>query len=365
MKDAFSITLGIIFIAVVLGVIYNLAEPYLVRLNVLQDGGSVLGMQKDGGVFGSYDSGRSWGQVIVQDDERVFIRSDIFEFQFNIQNPNTLYAATSGGLFTSEDGGEKWHLVSHGDLQRDASVVAFAIDFKSPWRMYVATRDRSRGRILKSNGGDFYEAYSTQGVDEGVVGVWVDSAETNRLYAATSQGLFLVSEDFGESWKVRKELTDTLSHLALTPGNTRIMYAVLGGEKIIKTLDAGISWSDISETLIKSGESLTINDIALDPQNKNHLYVAASTGLFESKNAGATFVQISILSASDQSSVGAVTVDPKNSDILYIGVGPQIHKSTDGGRSWQIKTLATSRTVRVLKVKLDDSSIIFAGVQHD
>ena len=74
---------------------------------------------------------------------------------------------------------------------------------------------------------------------------------------------------------------------------------------------------------------------------------------------------MSILSSAEQISVGAVTVDSRNSDILYIGVGSQVHKTTDGGRNWQVKTLSTSREVRVLAVKLDDSSIIFVGVQHD
>ena len=175
----------------------------------------------------------------------------------------------------------------------------------------------------------------------------------------------MVSEDFGESWKVRKKFSNTVTKLLIVRGDTRVMYALEGKRKIVKTSDGGISWRDISGRFSSAGEDFTINGIALDPRDKNHLYLAASTGFFESKNAGATFVQVSILSSAEQISVGAVTVDSRNSDILYIGVGSQVHKTTDGGRNWQVKTLSTSREVRVLAVKLDDSSIIFVGVQHD
>ena len=365
MRDAFVITLVIIFISIVLGVAYNLMKPYLIRLDVFQEGGSVRRVLNDGGVFASYDSGRSWGQVVVGEDAGAFARSDIFGFQFSTQDSNTLYAASSAGLFMSEDGGEKWQSLSRGDLARGSPVLAFALDPKSPWRMYAATYVGSRGRILKSSGAEFYEVYSTQGAGDRVEGVWVDPAETSRLYATTAEGLFLVSEDFGESWKVRKKFSNTVTKLLIVRGDTRVMYALEGKRKIVKTSDGGISWRDISGRFSSAGEDFTINGIALDPRDKNHLYLAASTGFFESKNAGATFVQVSILSSAEQISVGAVTVDSRNSDILYIGVGSQVHKTTDGGRNWQVKTLSTSREVRVLAVKLDDSSIIFVGVQHD
>jgi len=365
MRDAFVITIVIIFIAVVLGVIYNLMRPYLIKLEVLGVDGGVRKTLNDGGIFGSYDSGRSWSQVVATEDEKIFVRSDIFGFQFSAQDSDTLYAASSAGLFVSEDGGEKWQPLTRRGLARGSPVLAFALDPKSPWRMYVTTHDGGRGRIFKSNGDEFYEVYSTQGTGDGVEGVWVDPVETSRIYATTLKGLFLVSEDFGESWKLRHEFSDTVSNLLILRGDTRVMYALEGKRKIIKTSDGGISWRDISGTFSSTGENFRINDIVLDPHDESHLYVAANGGFFESRNAGTTFVRVPTLGSADQISVGAVTVDPKDSDILYIGVGPQVHKSTDAGRNWQIKTLPTSREVRVLSVKVDNSSTIFAGVQHD
>ena len=73
MRDALIITLAIIFIAVVLGVIYNLMKPYLIRLDVLEADGGIRRGLNDGGVFGSYDSGRSWRQVVATEDEKIFV----------------------------------------------------------------------------------------------------------------------------------------------------------------------------------------------------------------------------------------------------------------------------------------------------
>lgn len=365
MRDAFLITVTIIFVSVVLGVIYNLMKPYLVKLEVLEDGVGTQRVQNDGGVFRSADSGHSWSEAGAVEDKENFSRSDVFGFEFNMQDPDVLYAATSKGAYVSENSGEEWRPFSNGDLARGASVLAFAVDPKSPWRMYAVIQGDDRGKIVKSNGGDFYEVYSTLEVGDRVEGIWIDPVETSQLYATTAAGLFLTSEDFGESWKVREEFQGAVRSLLILRGNTRVIYALVGAGKIFKTSNRGTSWQDISGALGRHDDGFRAHSIARDPNNENRLYLATSAGLFKSEDGSASFVQVPLLTAASSFSIGAVTGDPKVSGVIYMGVASQIHKSTDGGKNWQIKTLATSRAIRAIAVKPDDSAVIFAGVQHD
>ena len=82
-----------------------------------------------------------------------------------------------------------------------------------------------------------------------------------------------------------------------------------------------------------------------------------------SNDAGASFSRIELLGAGSEPRVSSVGLDPSGKDVIYIGVGSQIHKSGDGGISWQIKKLNTSREINVIKVKLDDPSVIFVGIK--
>ena len=196
-----------------------------------------------------------------------------------------------------------------------------------------------------------------------MLGVWVDSYDTSIIYAGTQSGLFLVSYDFGESWVVNKEFGEPVQNLYMLPSDTRIMYVSAGG-KIYKTLNQGQSWQDISLSLRnKYGDNFKVNSIAIDPHNERIIYAATTHGLLRSNDGGVSFSNIKLLAAGNEPRVSSVGLDPSMKDVIYIGVGSQIHKSDDGGSSWQIKKLNTSREISVIKVKPDDSGVIFVGVE--
>ena len=357
MRDALIITISLIGLFLLIGYVYNAMSPYFVKLGVLES--EYAATSSDGGIFRSNDFGRSWSQLSGD-----LTRSKIFSMEFQDAYANTLTVAASSGLHKSEDRGDTWRLVASGVLSGGEAVSSFAIDPQNSQRIYIASYSQDkRGRILKSKEEGFYEVYSAISDDDKVLGVWIDSYDTSIIYAGTQRGLFLESNDFGESWKVKREFDEPLFALHMTPSDTRVMYARIA-EKIFKTSNRGQSWQDITSSLRSIyGRDFQVEQIAVDPHNERSIYIATSHGLLRSGNGGASFALIELLVAGEEPAVSAVGLDKQIRDVIYIGVDSQIHKSEDGGKSWQIKKLDTARKISVIRVAPDDSSIVFAGVK--
>lgn len=360
MRDALIITITLVGLFLVAGYVYNVMSPHFEKLGIKEP--SSAPTADEGGIFRSEDSGRTWSQI--RDSGENISRQEVFEIQFDAENPEILRVASSGGLYKSIDGGNKWSIVSDIALIAQESVNSFAIDPKNSKRVYVALNSRSgQGRILKSKGDRFYEVYSTTLGGDKALGVWIDAFDTSTIYAGTGKGLFLESKDFGESWRVKKEFSGAVHGLHMIPSDTRIMYTHVGGQ-VFKTRNQGQSWQDISTSLVlQYGTSFKVEQISIDPHNENRLYLATSHGLLVSSDSGATFAQIGLLVSGEAPKVSAVGFDPQASDVLYVAVGSQIHKTEDGGKSWQIKKLDTTRGISVIRARPDNPQIIFAGVK--
>lgn len=364
MRDAFIITIVLIIIFTMLGFAYNLLLPNLARLGVIDKPGSTIAARADGGIFRSDDFRRSWIHSSKVEGDDGLEKSDVYDIKFFSQNFNTLYAVTSHGLFVSTTSGDIWQRMPlESAASQNEAVLALSIDEKNPERMYAATfLEKSRSRILKMRAEGFYEVYSTVGPDIKIVGLWVDSRDSNTIFAGTSSGLLLESRDFGESWRAQNEFFGYIHDLEMSPADSRIMYLAVDG-KIFKTTDQGKKWSDITPPTWKNlDKNFTVNDITMNLHDSFSIYVATSNGLFRSGNLGASFALIELPSENKTPKVATVHLSNTTKDLLYIGVESQIYKSNDAGNSWQNRQLDTARKVNVIRVKPDDPQVIFVGV---
>lgn len=342
MRDALFITFILIFIFVVIGVLYNIATPYLIKFGIGQD--IVATMEKDGGIFRSLDFGRTWSRDSQDND---FLRSNVYSIHFSPDDASSIYAATSEGLYKTSDAGENWEL---SDTKFVQDVKAFSQDPADSRRMYLGGRDGG-SHILKTRTGEFYEVYSSTGDD--ILGIWVDPFDPVNVYAGTRGGFLLESDDFGESWRVKKEFDGAFEQLLILKDS---MYAIVGGNRLLHSQNRGASWVDVTLSGISN-----IKQIAVSPSDDMILYLTSANGLFRSQNSGATFSKVKILSE-DTSRVHAVAVDPQVPNVIYLGVGNQVHRTDDGGVTWRIKTLDTQRNIASIRVSPDKSSAVFIGL---
>ena len=158
-------------------------------------------------------------------------------------------------------------------------------------------------------------------------------------------------------------------------GNDNLYYMGTAGGGVWKTMDAGNTWSCISDGYFGG----SIGAVAVAPSDPNVLYVgegeqtvrgnvSSGWGLWRSTDAGKTWKHIG-LKASEH--IGRIRVHPENPDWVYVAAMGNLwkpnkmrglYRSKDGGENWE-KILFESDQAGAVDVILDPNNprIIYAS----
>ncbi|MDR3700199.1 MAG: hypothetical protein P4L56_11220 [Candidatus Sulfopaludibacter sp.] len=132
------------------------------------------------------------------------------------------------------------------------------------------------------------------------------------------------------------------------PGNAAIYYMGTPGGGLWKTIDGGVIWTPISDSVPVS----SIGAVAVAQSNPNIVYfgtgdvsmvggsVNMGDGVYKSTDAGKTWQHIGL---EETEHIGALWVDPHNPDIVLVAALGRtysknnqrgVFKTTDGGKTW-------------------------------
>ena len=153
--------------------------------------------------------------------------------------------------------------------------------------------------------------------------------------------------------------------IAIDPANQNIMFVGSPAGGLWKSTDGGITWSTATDNLAV----LAIADIAIDPANSNIIYVATgdgdggdnySVGVLKSTDGGATW-NITGLSfpITQNAEMNRILINPNNSNIIYAGTSLGVFQSVDAGITW-VKTLNASG-IRDMEFKPGNPNIVYAA----
>jgi photosystem II stability/assembly factor-like uncharacterized protein len=172
----------------------------------------------------------------------------------------------------------------------------------------------------------------------------VDPRNSSTVYVGSDRGGVWKTVDGGLNWM---PLTDSLpapgiTALALDPANPEIVYAGTGatnslkyylGAGILKSSDAGNTWTILAPGLF-SGSWVT--GIAVSPSDSNVILAIASPSLYRSADAGITWTKVFSGVTIQVSYVPTVLFDPVQRDTAYVLSPAGVQKSTDGGQTWSL-----------------------------
>jgi len=159
-----------------------------------------------------------------------------------------------------------------------------------------------------------------------------DPASPDIFYLGTSAGEVYVSRDGAKSWSSPRNGIPFPSYVVdnlLLDREGRLWAAswgLWGGGVIAVSPDGGVTWERRDAGL----DGFSVRAIAIDPSDANFVVVGGLSGVYRSKDGGASWTKIS-----DQENVESLAIDPRDRDRIYVGTWRQGWRTDDGAKTWK------------------------------
>ena len=162
------------------------------------------------------------------------------------------------------------------------------------------------------------------------------------------------------------------------PDQPFIYYMGATGGGVWKTINGGVSWSNVSDGFFNTG---TIGAIAVAESDPNVIYVGTGEspirgvstshgdGVYKSSDGGETWEHIGLTKTRQ---ISKITVHPTNPDIVYVGAQGSpwaatedrgVYRSTDGGASWErVLFVNTDTGVSFLSMDARNPRVVYAAM---
>ncbi len=388
---------------------YNLGDTWLLRSSVNWAGdqgwynNAVAAIGGDWCLFGGIElhftngafdyivtsAGRDEGLVQPGDPEGPdnYVHPDCHALVGDPARPDTVWAATDGGIFVTTDHGSTWAsrngglattqfypgfatgstnpLEAQGGTQDNGTLLYF--DDPAWWTFYyggILLADGSWGAIHPSDPNTAYASAQYGNVWRTTTGPFpganwselrpfgmpgnvnfiaplvLSESHPNVLYTGT-QGL-LVSTDAGDTWNATDGDTNwngtPLSTIGLSFTSPDTLMASTGGRlpwtiEIRRSVDGGQSFVDVSAQL----PNRFCTDFAYDPSDSRRIWATFSgygtPHIFFSSDAGLTWANRS--SNLPDVPTQAAAVHPGSGDYVYVGTDLGLFRAVDGGFAWE------------------------------
>lgn len=343
------------------------AVPFLLQ-NVafpgLSTGGSGIA-----GVFKSIDGGEFWFAKNNIDSSKSTINSaNVLDLALDPFDNNILYLGTDGsGIFKSINNGESWKRLEddNNELSSSAIINQIAINPKDPSHIFVAAFQNGNGAIFKTEdaGRSWKQIYVVPLSKQDIKTIVIDPMNPKNLYAGTTAGGLLMSSDYGDSWRATKWfLNDSIKKIIIKPSAPAELFVIIKDKGAYKTIDAGSNWQDITGTFSGYASANKIENLVIDPQRNNVLYMTSAYGLLRSDDDGGSWRSIKILLSPQALPVQDIAIDKNNYRNIYISAGSKIYKSDDEGENWTVKSLSTGKNIELIRIVDKNPKIILLGI---
>lgn len=181
------------------------------------------------------------------------------------------------------------------------------------------------------------------------------------LYVATNDYIYK-TRDGGQTWT---NLSKGMSHsrvisMAIDPAYPATVYAGTKGDAVFKSHDGGQRWMSMRSGLDDATITSVVNQFVFDPADNNHLFIATTMGVYETKNGGEHWTK-KMEGMKEVLMVVTLGMDPAHPATLYAGTSGGVYKSVDQAGHWEqvnnglvpAGMVKTSRALNVTAILVD------------
>lgn len=241
-------------------------------------------------------------------------------YNINTTGNDGAYRSTRGsygvGILKSTDGGSTWQKSLDWTYQNQKGVQAVKVDPNNRNRVYAATSD---GVYRSLDAGENWELVfaNEMATDVEIIGNTILTICGNL--GSTNKGMFY-STDGGDTWQQNEDSDIPVNFqgkglLAVANSNTDVVYASIGNgfwfndgaTWLLRSDDAGMTWDLKNNTDYSRWQGWFSHDIAVSPTDENEV-AAIGINIYRSTDGGETLIE---------ESTGGVTLgnpDPSEPD---------------------------------------------------
>ena len=296
----------------------------------------VLG--NDGGLYISEDDGATWSH------KESLPVTQFYTCEIDHLNPDRRFGGTqdNGTIRTTNAGIDNWGLIWSGDGFR-CLVDPTNSDF-----VYMESQ---RGRLRRSVAGGIPSFSALNGIFSTDRRNWSTPVALNpvnpsslyygtyRLYKSTNRAVFwnAISENLTGPDEPGNLTYGTLTDIAVSPVDTNIIYVGTDNGFVQKSTDGGATFVDVSGDL----PNRWVTRVATSPVDSLIAYVTFSgyrfdeylPHVFRTENGGLTWQDVS--NGLPELPVNEIIIDPDHPERLYLGNDAGVYISYNEGLSWQ------------------------------
>ncbi len=315
-----------------------------------------------GGIYKSTNSGDTW--VAINTGVK---NLNIYAIKVDSNNSDIIYAGTFGSVIQSTDGGMNWAVKgNNANTTRRLyynSIYDLELDPSNSNTVYVSTASGGVWRSLNAGEPDWDEL--NNGLADATVTTrffssrsLIISSDGNTLYVGTQSDGILRSTDTAASWTPVTNTnngltTDTIRTLAMLPADTSIVYAGTT-TGLFFTRDSGATWAEAST-------EMNVQDIIINPADPTELFAGTTEGVFRSVDSGVNWTVVN--NGIRSFAVTDVIVHPANPNIQYVSSrNSGVAKTTDGGASWSFVNAGIADLhIQTMTVSSDIPETLYTG----
>jgi photosystem II stability/assembly factor-like uncharacterized protein len=275
----------------------------------------------------------------------------------------------STGLYRSEGGQAPWERIDAG-IQPAPQVRAIAVDPRRPGRVLIGTQS---GIYRSEDCGAHWLRLPAPNPDLAVWSLLHHPRDPDTILAGYEPCAIHRTTDDGLSWtplpisvtfpaiSLAEPLPKRVTGIAVDPSRPDEIYASIEVGGLLRSLDAGRSWSCATDGLYRTDAAVDLHATIVSSAHPKAVCAIGRIGMFVSDDRGDHWRNAPVPALTEDGTYSrALVVAPDDPDLLYLGGGTAfegdrgaLFRSSDFGATWKRLDLGAEPRSTIFSIGVD------------